>query len=108
MAGLGGPQWGGDYSAPMAGGGNNGKAIASMILGIAGIFTCGLASIVAVILGHISRGEIKRSGGREQGSGMALAGLILGYIMLALLAGFIIIAIVAAITSDTNSNTFNR
>ena len=82
----------------MAGGGNNGKAIASMILGIAGIFTCGLASIVAVILGHVSRGEIKRSGGRQQGSGMALAGLILGYIMLVLLVGIIVIAIIGAAT----------
>ena len=101
MAGA-GPQWGGDYSAPMASGGNNGKAIASMILGIAGIFTCGLASIVAVILGHVSRGEIKRSGGRQQGSGMALAGLILGYIMLVLLVGIIVIAIIGA---ATGSNT---
>ena len=98
MAGLGGPQWGGDYSAPIAAGGSNGKAIASMILGIAGIFTCGLASIVAVILGHVSRGEIKRSGGRQQGSGMALAGLILGYIMLVLLVGIIVIAIIGAAT----------
>ena len=106
MGGAGGPQWGGDYSAPVAAGGNNGKAIASMILGIAGIFTCGLASIVAVILGHVSRGEIKRSGGRQQGSGMALAGLILGYIMLVFLAGFIIIAIVAA--ARNNTTTGNR
>ena len=101
MAGA-GPRWGGDYRAPTAVGGNNGKAIASMILGIAGIFTCGLASIVAVILGHVSRGEIKRSGGRQQGSGMALAGLILGYIMLVLLVGIIIIAIIGA---ATGSNT---
>ncbi len=43
---------------------------------------CILGSIVAIITGHIARGQIKRSG--EQGAGLALAGVILGYIGLAL------------------------
>lgn len=60
----------------------NGLAIASLVCGILGLCT-GIVSIVAVIFGHISLGQIKRSGNMEQGRGMAIAGLILGYIGIA-------------------------
>lgn len=55
----------------------NRLATASLICGIAqlvfGLFT----GIPAIVLGHIARSQIRQSG--ESGSGMALAGLILGY-----------------------------
>lgn len=59
----------------------DGKAIASLILGIASILFCLniFAGIPAIILGHISRGDIQRSMGRLSGGGIAMAGLILGY-----------------------------
>jgi len=59
----------------------DGKAIASLILGIASILLCLniFAGIPAIILGHISRGDIQRSMGRLSGGGMAMAGLIMGY-----------------------------
>jgi tellurite resistance protein TehA-like permease len=57
---------------------NNGMATASMILGIVGIF-CGVTSILAIIFGHIAHSQIKRTG--EGGSGMATAGLVMGYII---------------------------
>ncbi len=62
----------------------NGMAIASMVLGIVGILSVfcycfGLIpSILAIIFGHIAKGQIRR--GQGSGDGMALAGLILGYI----------------------------
>jgi Domain of unknown function (DUF4190)/DUF1707 SHOCT-like domain len=59
----------------------NGLAIGSMVCGIAEIFTLGFAAIPAVILGHLARGQIKRTG--ERGDGMAIAGLVLGYLGLA-------------------------
>jgi type II secretory pathway pseudopilin PulG len=64
-----------------------------MILGIASFVLClsFLSGIPAVIVGHISRSKIKKSGGRLKGDGMALAGLILGYI------SFLFIPIIAAI-----------
>jgi type II secretory pathway pseudopilin PulG len=64
-----------------------------MILGIASFVLClsFFAGIPAVILGHISRSKIKKSRGRLQGDGMALTGLILGYI------SFLAIPILAAI-----------
>jgi hypothetical protein len=59
----------------------NGIAIGSMICGIAEIFTLGFAAIPAVILGHCARAQIRRTG--ERGDGMAIAGLILGYLGIA-------------------------
>jgi hypothetical protein len=39
-----------------------------------------LGSIVAIITGHMAKGEISRSGGTVTGGGMATFGLILGYL----------------------------
>jgi type IV pilus assembly protein PilA len=69
----------------------SGKAIASLICGL--FFFVLPSSIVAVILGHLSLSEIKRSAGRLGGRGMAIAGLVLGYAGLS----FIPILIIAAI-----------
>lgn len=69
----------------------SGMAIGSLITGI--FFFVLPSAIAAVILGHISRSEIRRSAGRKKGSGMALAGLILGYAGIAIIPFFIIAAI---------------
>lgn len=53
-------------------------AVASLVLGIVWIF--GLGSLLAVILGFSARSEIKRSSGAKTGEGVALAGIILGFI----------------------------
>lgn len=59
-------------------------AIVSLIAGIAGwTLLPFLGSIVAVITGHLAQSEIKKSGGLVTGKGMAVAGLILGYIAIA-------------------------
>lgn len=62
----------------------DGGAIVSMILGIASIVLClsVITGIPAIILGHISLSKVKKSMGRLKGEGMALTGLILGYISL--------------------------
>ncbi|WP_436756855.1 DUF4190 domain-containing protein [Streptosporangium sp. V21-05] len=65
------------YGAPPPTRGNNGMAVAALIMGIAGLFLCGLTSIVGVVLGHISMGQIRRTG--EEGRSMAIAGLVLSY-----------------------------
>jgi hypothetical protein len=57
----------------------------SLISGIAGwTILPGLGSIVAIITGHIAQGEIKKGGGMVTGKGMAVAGLILGYLSIVL------------------------
>ena len=60
----------------------NSRAVASMICGVAEFFTFGLTSIPAVILGHMARGEIRRTG--EAGDGLAMTGLILGWLAIIL------------------------
>ncbi|GII02489.1 DUF4190 domain-containing protein [Planobispora takensis] len=87
-----GPPQGGGYGPPggYGGGGydpygygapqprpNNGMAIATLVMGIAGLFVCGVTSLVGIVLGHVSLGQIKRTG--EEGRSMAIAGLVLSY-----------------------------
>ena len=51
--------------------------------------------IAAVVLGHLALAEIKKSAGRLAGRGMAMAGLILGYIGVAMVPFILIIAAIA-------------
>jgi hypothetical protein len=62
-----------------------GLATASLVCGICGLFLGPFTGIPAIITGHMALGRIKKSGGGLRGGGMALAGLILGYIFTALL-----------------------
>ena len=69
----------------------NSLAITSLICGIAQFMFGPLATIPAVVCGHVARNQIRRTG--EQGAGMALAGLILGWIGV----GFTVLVVIAAI-----------
>jgi type IV pilus assembly protein PilA len=70
----------------------SGKAIGSLICGIINVFPL---FIVAIILGHLSLSEIRKSAGRLKGEGMAIAGLILGYLGLVFVPIILIIAAIA-------------
>ena len=60
-------------------------AVASLFFGIITWFALPfVGAVVAVICGHSARGEIARSGGSLDGGGLALTGLLLGWIHLAL------------------------
>jgi hypothetical protein len=71
------------------------KAVASLVLGVLSFIFSVLTGIPAIILGHISRSEIRKSAGRLGGDGMALAGLILGYLSLAWIPVILIIIAIA-------------
>jgi type IV pilus assembly protein PilA len=77
----------GVYSIPAT----NGKAIASLALGL--FFLIPFLSVIAVVLGHLALSEIRKSAGTMKGEGLAVAGLVLGYIG----SGLFLILIVAAI-----------
>lgn len=62
----------------------NGLAVTSMVLGLAGLLAGCLTGLPAVICGHIALGQIKRSAGALGGRGMAVTGLVLGYLWIAL------------------------
>jgi type IV pilus assembly protein PilA len=72
----------------------SGKALASMITGIFGLIFF-LPAFAAIILGHMSRSEIRRSNGRLKGNGMATAGLVMGYGAFATIPFVLIIAAIA-------------
>jgi Domain of unknown function (DUF1707)/Domain of unknown function (DUF4190) len=68
----------------------NGLAIASLACALAQFVFGPLATIPAIVFGHMARHEIKRTG--EQGAGLALAGLILGWAAV-ILAVLLILAV---------------
>lgn len=81
----------------------NGMAIASLVCGLAGIFVLPvIAPLLAVIFGHMARGQIRNSG--EGGGGMAVAGLVLGYISLAFaLIGLLIVIVIVIVAAAAAS-----
>jgi hypothetical protein len=72
----------------------NGMAIASLVLSLCGL-GCGVAGLVGAILGHVARRQIRERG--EGGDGMALAGIIVGWIVFGLtiviIAAYVIFAV---------------
>jgi hypothetical protein len=74
----------------------NGLAIASLICSLVGFATC-ITFPVGAILGHVARKQIRERG--EGGDGMALAGIIVGWIGTVLFIGLIIFYIVIIIAA---------
>jgi hypothetical protein len=79
------------YGAPAVQATTNGLAIASMVLGILWLYWIG--SILALVFGYVAKGQIDRSAGRQTGRGMAIAGIVLGWIGVAALALIIVLAV---------------
>ncbi len=68
----------------------NGLAIASLVLGI--LWVMWIASLLALIFGYVALGQIRESGGTQGGRGLAIAGIVLGWVGV----GFLLLFIVAA------------
>jgi hypothetical protein len=81
------------YAAPPA---TEGFAVASLVCSLTGIFTCGITSILAVVFGFLARGRIKKSNGALTGDGMAIAGLVIGFLGVALIVLYIVGMVFAA------------
>ena len=85
----------------------NGLAVASLVLGIVWVF--GIGSILAVIFGFVARRQIRESGGGQSGGGMALAGIILGFVgVLGLILWIALVAVVATTIERCQSESGNR
>lgn len=81
------PTYAGDTQAPPT---TSGLAVASMILSILGLLTCFVLSIGGVICGHLALHQMAKPDARLSGRGMAIAGLIIGYLMVGLVVlGFL-------------------
>lgn len=105
------PGYGGGYSGgygyPAPTPKSNGLGIAAMVVSIVGMLgvSCyglgGLIGGVGAVLGHIARRQIRERG--ESGDGMALAGIIIGWIALGLgllIIGFFVVIIVIAVNAE--------
>lgn len=78
----------------------NGLAIASMVLGILWLYWVG--SILALVFGYVAKRQIRE---RDQlGSGMATAGIVLGWVGVGTLSLMIVFLIIGAATGDFDGN----
>lgn len=81
--------WGGAPAPPPT----NGKAIGALVASVLGFF-CGVGFIVGLILGYSARKEIQASGGQQGGEGLATAGIVIGWVGVALMVLGIVVAVV--------------
>lgn len=69
------PAYGSPYPPPRR---TNSNAVTALVVALAGLVACPLVGVIGVYLGNRARKEIARTG--EEGDGMALAGIIVGWI----------------------------
>jgi hypothetical protein len=84
----------------------SGLAIAAFVTSLATLFlTAGFVSVIGSILGHVSLSKLKKAGS-DQNRGLAVSGVIIGWVSTAFawlfLIGFIVL--LAGIASTTDSS----
>lgn len=83
----------------------NTLALLSMIFSIAGAFIFPVVgSIAGVVMGHLGRKQIRQTG--ESGDGMAVAGLIVGYVFGALYIGIVVVWLIMVFVLVAASSTY--
>jgi len=86
-------------------------AVTSLVLGILGMFSCGLTALAGLICGIVAMVKVKNSGGKLGGGGLALAGTIVSGIFLLLipvLAATMLPALAAAKQKAQEINCMNN
>lgn len=64
-----------------------GFAVAALVVGILSLLTCGLmglGALAAIVCGHLALSKISKSQGNLRGRGLAIGGLVMGYVSLLL------------------------
>lgn len=96
------------YSGPLAIS-TNPLAIASLVCSIGSWFILPIVGAIAgVVLGHVALSQIRRSDGTQDGHGMAVTGLVVGYIHLAIVPIIIVLVIlfVAGVIGAASLSSF--
>jgi len=102
-----GPPGAGSYGYPPAGAPygypptskNNGLAIASLVCSFF-FWIYGVGAILAIVFGFIARSQIKQSNGTQHGGGMALTGIIIGFV--GIVIGIVVVIVVVAVVHHCN------
>lgn len=76
-------------ASPGGGAKTSGMAITSLVLGILGLFSCGITALVGLILGIVALVKIRNSQGRLSGNGLAIAGIVVSGVFLLLLPVYV-------------------
>ncbi len=77
----------------------NGYAIASLVCGIAAM---GVGSILALVFGYVAKRQIDESNGMQGGRGLAIAGIVLGWVgvgFVVLMAVVLVVALVVTVAT---------
>lgn len=75
-----------------------GLAIGALVLGILSVLSCGglgLGAIAAIICGHMALASIRKAHGALGGRGLAVTGLVMGYLSVAL----VVVAVLASLST---------
>ena len=72
----------------------NELAVISLVMALIGFLIPIIPQIGGIICGHIARSEIRRNGGTQTGSGIALAGLILSYLSISIFGILFMVSLV--------------
>lgn len=80
--------------------GTNGFAVTSLVLGILWIFWLG--SVLALVFGYIAKSQINASGGAQGGRGLAIAGIVLGFVGIGML---VLVLLFGDLTFTTGSDS---
>ncbi len=89
--------WGPYQAAPRQT--TNGFAVAALVLGIAILCTGIIGGVLAVVFGNLALARIDASQGAQKGRGMAIAGIVLGWIAIGLTAVAAIAWLIYGITN---------
>jgi prepilin-type processing-associated H-X9-DG protein len=98
-------------AAPAAPPKTSGMAVASLVLGICGLLSCGITSLVGLILGIVALVRINKSRGQQSGQGLAIAGIVVSGVFLLMIpiwAGMLLPALAKAKMKAQSINCVNN
>jgi len=86
---------------------NSSMAVASLVFGILGLFTCGLLAVLGLVFGIISLVKISNSRGTLRGKGMAIAGTVVSCVFIFMIPIFLALTLPALAAAKQKAMEIN-